>query len=79
MNKDELAKEISDLVSNLYDASIQSSMGGLGGCKHYEKESFPVKFQPYIQKYINQERESSQCVIDYLFDNGHLHYDVHNS
>lgn len=73
MNIDTLAEDISELMSHLYDASIQHNMGGLGGCKHYEKEAFPAKYQRYIQNYVEQKRDASQCTIDYLFDNHYLH------
>ena len=82
MNIDTLAEDISELLVYLYDANIQSSMGGLGGCKHFELQTFPAKYQRYIQNYVNHcapdkyfeghSRDSSQCIIDYLFDNHYL-------
>ncbi len=72
MHIDELAEDTSELLSHLYDASIQSSMGGLGGCKHFEIEAFPAKFQKYIQNYVDAKRDSSQCIIDYLYENHYL-------
>jgi hypothetical protein len=77
MTVDDLAHDIEEMLSHLYDASIQASMGGLGGCKHYEEHFFPAKYQRYITNYINQERNSSQCVMDYLFDNHYLLPEIH--
>ena len=72
MNTNELTEEVSQLMSHMYDASIQNTMGGLGGCKHYEKQCFPARYQPYIETYITTERTACGCVVDYLFDNYYL-------
>jgi hypothetical protein len=76
MHIDELAAEMELLMSCLYDASIQHGMGGLGGCPEFEIEQFPHKFQKYIKHYVTGERNSSQCTLDFLYENHHLSDEV---
>ena len=52
---DAVDKEGNDLMSALFDASIHSSMGGLGGCKDFDINTFPVKWHKLIKAYINHE------------------------
>lgn len=52
---DEVAKEGSDLMSALFDASIQNTMNGLGGCKIFDINSFPVRWHNLITAYLNND------------------------
>lgn len=76
MNKVELAKDISDLLGHLYDAHIKKSMGGVGGYKHFDMQSFPEKYQRYIHYYLYTDYSSAQATIDYLFHNGYLDHRI---
>ena len=46
------------IASALMDASIQSSMGGLGGCKHYNLSNFEPEMHPYILAYLEGVHDS---------------------
>ena len=72
MDLDTLAENLSDMMSHLYDASIQSSMHPLGGCKKFDLKEFPAQYRKYVQNYVDQSRDASQCTMDYLNDNGYL-------
>lgn len=79
MQIDELAEDVSALTTHLYNASIEMCgvrfhrMDGLGGCEYFDITGFPEKYQKYIQNYIDNKRDSSQCIIDYLYDNHYLY------
>lgn len=48
-----VVKEFGEKVNSaLYDASIQASMGGLGGCRQYNIDNFEPDVRPYIEAYI---------------------------
>lgn len=36
----------------MYDAQIQHSMGGLGGCDVYDPNNFDADVRPYVEEYI---------------------------
>ena len=42
----------------MYDAEIRRSMGGLGGCKHYDPEDFEPDLIPYIDAYFEGNLDS---------------------
>jgi hypothetical protein len=44
--------------SALYDASIQTSMGGLGGCKMFNLSEFDKDVRPYIEEYLKGNLDS---------------------
>jgi hypothetical protein len=50
------------LMSSLYDASIQKSMAGLGGCKEFDLANFDPEFHPYIQAYLEGNNDSMAIV-----------------
>jgi hypothetical protein len=52
---DEVAKEGNDLMSALFDASIQNSMGGVGGCKTFNINEYPERWHELILAYLNDE------------------------
>jgi hypothetical protein len=56
------------ISSNLYDAQIQKSMGGLGGCKHFDINNFPQEEQPYILMYIKGDIDSVTAIYLYMKD-----------
>ena len=49
------------IASDLYDASIQKSMGGLGGCKEFNVIYFPENTD-LIKKYLDGEIDSVQAM-----------------
>jgi hypothetical protein len=49
-------------MSSLYDASIQKSMTGLGGCKEFDLGNFDTEFHPYIQAYLEGNNDSMAIV-----------------
>jgi hypothetical protein len=52
---DAVAKEGDDLMAALFDASVQTSMGGVGGCKDFDLNEFPIRWHKLISAYINHE------------------------
>jgi hypothetical protein len=46
------------VTSNIFTASIQNSMGGLGGCKTFNIENFDEDVRPYIDAYIKGNNDS---------------------
>jgi hypothetical protein len=55
----EAVKKFGELVNEcMFDASIQSSMGGLGGCKKFDISNFPEEVRPYILKYLEGDLDS---------------------
>jgi hypothetical protein len=60
MKKEYFVADMEEFFSNCADAAIQSQMGGLGGCKHFEITSFPARFQKYILQYID-DPDLSAC------------------
>jgi hypothetical protein len=44
--------------SALYEASIQASMGGLGGCKRFNLNAFDEDVRPYIEEYLKGNLDS---------------------
>ena len=54
-----------DLMSDLYDATIQKSLGCLGGCKEFDINSFKPEHQPYIEMYLNDKADS--MTLTYMF------------
>lgn len=74
--KEQILKNISSDLEEFhqccFDAFVQHQLGGVGGCKHFEAEAFPAKFRKYIVAYIETEKTLSECVVDYMLDNGYL-------
>jgi hypothetical protein len=54
------------------EAQLQHSMGGIGGCKHFEAEAFPAKFRKYLVDYVETEKSANECFAEYMRDNGFL-------
>ena len=52
---DAVAKEGDALMSALFDASIQSTMNGAGGCAKFDLNVFPIRWHKLIQAYLNHE------------------------
>jgi hypothetical protein len=46
------------LMSHMASAHAQKHMGGLGGCKTFDIESYPVEFRPYILAYLEGGADS---------------------
>lgn len=42
----------------MYDASIQSGLGGLGGCPPFRLEDFDEDVRPYILAYLEGNNDS---------------------
>ena len=42
----------------MYDASIRSSMGGLGGCRTFDLSDFDADVRPYIEAYLQGDLDS---------------------
>ena len=53
------------IASNLMDASIHSSLGGLGGCSNFSLSEFPESEQPFIAAYVKGDIDSVTAI--YLF------------
>lgn len=51
------------LSEHLCTASIQKSMGGLGGCKSFDINNFPKQFHKYIEAYVYGNNEDSVAII----------------
>jgi len=41
--------------SCLYDANVENVLGGLGGCKYFDLESFPTHLHDLITAYLEGE------------------------
>jgi hypothetical protein len=50
-----VAEEGSNLMTALFDASVQNSMGGIGGCKTFNINEFPERWHKLITAYLNHE------------------------
>ena len=44
--------------SAMFTASVQNSMGGLGGCKTFNIENFDEDVRPYIIAYLEEKHDS---------------------
>ena len=55
--------------SEITDASLQRTMGGLGGCMGFDPDNFSEEFLPYIKKYNTEEGGVVKLFLDYLYDN----------
>lgn len=51
-----------EIATCLMDASIQNQMGGIGGCKEYDLNSFPKKFHQIIERYLANHIDSVQAI-----------------
>lgn len=62
---EESVEKVSDLCSALMDAAIQSSMGGIGGCKQFDLSDFPEWQHKYILGYLEYEcRDSMRIMLE---------------
>jgi hypothetical protein len=52
----------------MFDADIQKSLGGLGGCKHFDITTFPIEFHPYILEYLKGNNDSVAIVFAAMKD-----------
>lgn len=50
-----------NIASNLLDASIENSMGGLGGCRHLDLSNYRSN-QDLIKKYIDEDITSVEAI-----------------
>ena len=62
LKNEELKKFGKDLLGHMMTASVQESMGGLGGCKKLDWSIFPEEHIPYIKRYL---KERTSCWIVY--------------
>lgn len=46
------------VMDAIFDASIQNSMGGLGGCPTYNPENFDADVLPYVEEYLKGNNDA---------------------
>lgn len=59
---EEMVKAGSDMASLLCDASLQKSLGGLGGCKEFNLNDYPEEWRDSIQKYVDNKITSVEAI-----------------
>lgn len=68
----QVAKDMREFYDYAVTAQIQHSLGGTGGVKHFEKEAFPARFAKYLEEFVQTDKDSVRCMVEYLQDNGYL-------
>ena len=69
---DKMKQAGEEMAEHLTDAAIRSSMGGLGGCGHYNIEDFPFKYRYYIKRYLEDSEYSSVMAIYQAMENARI-------
>ena len=46
----------------LFDASVEKALGGLGGCKTLDLETYPLPYRGIVTKYLDDEIDSVTAI-----------------
>ncbi len=69
-DREDLIKDHEEFFSELLDANLSYSCGGMGGCPHFSINNHPPKFITQILKCLeDSEYTSANAFVDYVFEN----------
>lgn len=54
--------EGNEAAAHLFDAHIEKCLGGTGGCKHFELETYPARFHDLITVYVENKMDFVEAI-----------------